>query len=484
MNGGPRRQRGQVLLLLTLTFVPIVLMIAYLFNTGELLARKQKLQNAADAAALAQANYMARSLNVMAMNNVAISQTLAVDVLFASLAPALASLISQELAVGGPIISAAAACAGPQALVPPCPYLLARFIAFGIASAYFDSLAAIGGDVILKLQFPGGHIWAYAALSDNLANQFPDVSRVLQSDLSTNNGVLADTRLVLLGSTVGTQANDLGTELPVTHVDWEHPDLFNLNSDWDEGKNRQLLYNAGLSGTRPDFSKKLQAWNYQFHGYPFNTGPYAADRDNLYDYYNGVLKALAVAIPEWTPGVVESKDKADQCWKNATTQAPPNEPSVVIVFVLPWGCESTSSTIGLPLLPGIYGFRPQQAPDQWPGVIDLIALTHAQRAGGPIAPQYFNAVPGEMFGIARARVYNATAADLYSSDWRATLTPVFPTRIDSPHVDDCCGPYYIQDGGQGGGSDGAVDELVQLFPVLSGSTTWLSKDDWRAMLTR
>lgn len=52
-------------------------LVAYVFNSGRQTARRVAMQNAADAAAAAGSGWVARSLNLVAMNNVAISRHLA-----------------------------------------------------------------------------------------------------------------------------------------------------------------------------------------------------------------------------------------------------------------------------------------------------------------------------------------------------------------------------------------------------------------------
>ena len=58
--------------------IPLVLLMAYVFNGGYLVAQKTKLQNTADTAALMEATWTARTLNIMSMNNTALTQSQAI----------------------------------------------------------------------------------------------------------------------------------------------------------------------------------------------------------------------------------------------------------------------------------------------------------------------------------------------------------------------------------------------------------------------
>ena len=74
----PRRgQSGQVLVVLLLGIVVLASLIFYVVNVGHAINEKVRMQNAADAAAVAGAVWMAKSFNIIAMNNVAQSRMIA-----------------------------------------------------------------------------------------------------------------------------------------------------------------------------------------------------------------------------------------------------------------------------------------------------------------------------------------------------------------------------------------------------------------------
>jgi hypothetical protein len=71
---------GQVLWFFVLTIAALVMLVAFVFNTGKQVTRKIEMQNAVDTAAISGATWVARGLNVMSMNNVAMTQTFALIV--------------------------------------------------------------------------------------------------------------------------------------------------------------------------------------------------------------------------------------------------------------------------------------------------------------------------------------------------------------------------------------------------------------------
>jgi len=71
------RSRGVVIVIALLSTILIAGLIGYVFNTGRHAQLKIETQNAADATAVGGAGYVARSFNLVAMNNVEISRLIA-----------------------------------------------------------------------------------------------------------------------------------------------------------------------------------------------------------------------------------------------------------------------------------------------------------------------------------------------------------------------------------------------------------------------
>ena len=73
-----RRQRGQILVIILLGTAVLASLIFYVINVGDTINTKVAMQNAADSTAIAGAAWMAKSFNIIAMNNVAQSRMIAI----------------------------------------------------------------------------------------------------------------------------------------------------------------------------------------------------------------------------------------------------------------------------------------------------------------------------------------------------------------------------------------------------------------------
>jgi len=71
------RRSGQILVIALLSMTLLVAVIFYVYNLGDQVNKRMALQDAADATAISGSAWMARSLNVVAMNNCAQSRVLA-----------------------------------------------------------------------------------------------------------------------------------------------------------------------------------------------------------------------------------------------------------------------------------------------------------------------------------------------------------------------------------------------------------------------
>ena len=78
-------ESGQYSVIALFGAVPFAMLLVQILNVGSLSMDRMKAQNAADAIALTHANWTARSLNVVAMNNTTMSQTITVGVTSAAL---------------------------------------------------------------------------------------------------------------------------------------------------------------------------------------------------------------------------------------------------------------------------------------------------------------------------------------------------------------------------------------------------------------
>ncbi|MCD4699198.1 MAG: hypothetical protein K8R91_01320, partial [Phycisphaerae bacterium] len=67
---------GQVLVVLLLGITLLAGLIFYVINVGDQINRRQAMQNAADSTAVSGSAWMARSMNIIAGNNVAVTRML------------------------------------------------------------------------------------------------------------------------------------------------------------------------------------------------------------------------------------------------------------------------------------------------------------------------------------------------------------------------------------------------------------------------
>lgn len=79
-------ERGQLIPLFMLGIMTLVFLVTMIINTGRQMNDKTLVQNGADAVVITHANWVARSLNVISMNNAGITQAFSTAVLAAALA--------------------------------------------------------------------------------------------------------------------------------------------------------------------------------------------------------------------------------------------------------------------------------------------------------------------------------------------------------------------------------------------------------------
>ncbi|HHH75793.1 MAG TPA: hypothetical protein ENL03_02055, partial [Phycisphaerae bacterium] len=65
-----QQRRGQVLMIILIGMVLMSGLIFYVYNLGSQVNQQVDMQDAADATAISGAGWMARSMNLIAMNNV------------------------------------------------------------------------------------------------------------------------------------------------------------------------------------------------------------------------------------------------------------------------------------------------------------------------------------------------------------------------------------------------------------------------------
>ena len=259
MNAGPagflhRDEGGAIAPLMILLFLFFLYWIVSVFNTGQLSVDKSRVQDGADVAAMVHADWTARALNTMTMNNVALSQNLVALVASATVLEAELDLGARALETGTTIIEMSAICDG----FPPClAYYAAR------AAPAFATIAQLYEyerryDAHHGIEVASETIAALNRMNDDLVRSMPRVAGdAIRVSLAPND---IDSVFVYKpcehGDGCGSTAL-LGRDLPVrTGL-------------------RELAYlelcDAAANGS--DGSSRL---NYEKLGYPRNKGPLKA----------------------------------------------------------------------------------------------------------------------------------------------------------------------------------------------------------------
>jgi hypothetical protein len=399
---------------LALVLIPITLAIAYLFNTGELLERKIKVQNAADAAAMSQATAMARALNVMSMNNVAIAQSLSISTVLAALRLSILDMEQYLIREGitdtyGTVTSCSLCAVPPYVACVACAKYALSLAAVITAAIEMGPYAVAVHQALPQFQ---QNMRAYASYNDHLESGFAAYSSRLQANLAAANGLSRPPRLQIIGWSNSPGAigqNFDRTGLPVTRVSGIPSDTSILST-----VQRFALNQAGLKGTQR--RSLLVARNFLDHGYAEGTGPYPVARDDVVDSSRWRLAQTLAKLTGWTPYSSQTspptKDTVDRCWNTAS-----------LLAIVPEACLPVA--VGLPPIINLWGIaaNPGISDLSAIGVYDILVLASSARPTGVVAGARFpNAVPGT-YAIAKARVFNAVNPDLYSQDWRAVLVP-------------------------------------------------------------
>jgi hypothetical protein len=471
-----RRQRGQIVWLMVLCAIPIALGLGYLFNSAELMSRKVRAQNAADAAALSQATWMARSMNVMATNNVAFVQTEAILVANSAVELTVTDLFEYQMQEGATQgARAISTCPGIPYTAVACAKAIYKLIQLYLSARAMENLVALA-TAAGKL---GRDADAFAQSNDELANNFWRFSADMQRSLAQANG-LTDPPLI---SPVVWDENQnegernvlrgelMSTGLPVERIDWGHGvdmPADRLAQIWKllrpvqsmgyEAQHRELFFSVGR--------------NFKDHGYSDQNGNPSDDGDEIGPWAmarNDVKDALEKAEDhaknaDWDARWSEEDPEYDDCWDSASTF-----PSVPVAFDVGIPCVE-GALVNPDRMAYLYGpAAPENGDwDAW-GVTDVLALTKSTRARNFVAPKRFVNKLSAAYGIAKARVYTATAPDLYSSDWHATLVPTLS---------------YDGDGGLPPEFRRALDRLVNREPGLANYMNRFRDEELALVLSR
>lgn len=373
-----RDDRGQVLPVLMVAMLALAVFVSLLFNTGQQTLARRQVQDAADAIALSEAAWVARSLNVMAMNQVALTQSFAINVVSSAMLPTL----TEGLVRAGQKLEEYIACCdtvlGCLVCGPAGIDLIARTLV-PLVQLYGDALPIVRDSASLAR--------ALSDMNQDLVQQFPGFSRELARSLAQDNGLGDEAPILYAGH--GSQAGSGELGLPVAA---------------ETLSDLPTLYLAGTSGTPPSLGL---FWNYQAHGYPRGTGPYPLARDSAEAALAPPLNAMA-GFPHFVdPGLLARfQEQVETVWKAASlARMLPIPPTPVRIF--------KPKNAPLPVTS-----PSQRQRNQW----SLLAVVRRQESVVAAASRFDNA-PGAAYAYAQAEVVSDMNYDLYTQQWRAKLVP-------------------------------------------------------------
>ncbi len=415
-----RDEHGQIVPMFILGLVSLVMLIVMLLNTGQNIVNRTEVQNAADAAAITQASWTARSLNVMAMNNVALTQAFAVSVVSAVLnatAIELEGHASLRLVEYGEKASApCAACLATGGLsCIPCGWYVFKAEKI-IEKVMWPTGKIIDENFSLPSRF-GNLAIAFSDMNDHIASSFPDFTDGIQRGIADEN----DVDPPLFYPPAPSRGSNLSaTPLPVEDSD-PLLDVFPILTTKLPPKWR--LCSAGEYGTHGlplgiiDYFE-----NFIEHGYQRDEGPYTIARNNADQRISKPLEAIA----GWLHRHPRYRGE-QQRGNNEFTRT--LEPLWQTMCSLRW---RPSGEIPIPPPPSLSLYRitvrpnppyPDTRSQETRDGLSLVAFTR-RRARAAVVPGRFANPPSATYAYAQAEVYTEQAAhDLFTQDWRARLVP-------------------------------------------------------------
>ena len=420
--------------------IPLVLLIGFVFNTGEHVSSKIKTQNAADAAAMTQATWAARSLNVMSINNTAMAQTYSVTVVGLAVHSVIieaTKLIVEEQEDIAKMFSDCAKLPFPaNAVCALYPAAREAYLLLSIMPRYWRITEDLGGGnfaegLIAKKIYEFSDITqALSVMNEEIVNNFPEYTKTVSKEVAKINGLTDVPRFYAgyYGDNVAKNEKYYTTGLPVRKVDI-------LNGIGQSLLGIAILKSTADKGThRPPTSLTQRYHNYKRHGYQTGKGPHIVARDQskkAVDELTGKKTGLAqpeIAIPPG-PGKKVNKDFTDTekpCWDVLASGQ-----------FLPLTCFQGAPIPRFPRLT-VYELEEDFA-DQvignfvWSNSdnLSILAFVQRERFGSAIFPSKFTSPPNAEFAYAQAYIFNEKHPDLQSQYWKALLKPSTLLESDS-----------------------------------------------------
>lgn len=439
-------RRGQIAPLAVIGMIPLVMLLALIFNTSEQIVDKTRAQNAVDAAVITQATWTARSLNVMSMNNVALTQSHAINVIGATLLPELIELsvasvkkFKEHLQNGQRCVQAASAC-GPfaAACVAGCVVVFGGLLAH-LVIVVIKPLIDIWQDLNIPVadflfkpvdlltggspDLPDGTtalgiISDFAQMGQALADMNAYVAKESKTfaeqtvtSVSERNGLspLKDTLFLYAA-----YSKDDPFGLPVEEVAFGPKGSGGNVTSLASGIGREIC-KTGYWGTvffDPTGSLLSVDFNFQEHGYEWKKGPFEVGRSSV----SAAIKKPRDALTSFPHFGDKPKARFDDLIKVSY----PAACSLRQFVKFPNGIVGTFvpyRVAGDPGARGVFSYNDRDSRDTW----SLFGVGKMRRPDATVMSNWFVNDPDAVYATAQAEVYNGVWYDLYTQDWHAKL---------------------------------------------------------------
>lgn len=409
--------------------------MAATLNTGQVAYDKIRVQNAADAIALAHAEQAARDLNVMSMNNTGLTQMLVVSAVSFTLAETIADIEARAALAQLQIARSAVRC-GPN------KFCLAAHAA---AAAQVASVQIAAAAIFARYRPDRGFstsqrlIDAFNRMNDFLVRSFPRRSGELVRLLLDENGADAVFVYPPCSSGGGSECRgglNEGGDLPVSR----------------QGMGALAAYREVCVGAEQGSDGQGRT-DFLAHGYPQGRGPYTAggssSNPHLRDHVNR-QSGLSALLPffgeatlkgwDWLIGFStppKYRDRQRGSENDFTTKMNRNwsivcNPAGGLVANIAGSILRLPQPYWLNGRPAVASALPSSLGAAAQDMEELQYLVFvAQDRGLRVNPEDFRERDDPYHAYAQAMVYNTQSYDLFTSKWKAKLVPAsFMDRPD------------------------------------------------------
>lgn len=475
-----KRQSGAFMPFIMLTIIPFTLVIGMVFNTGAMIIRKEKTQNAADAASLSQATLTSRSLNLIAMNNTAITQVFAIHILGQAAIVPFLEMTKGEIKEGVEIISRTAQWAtyiGPCATPPFIGCIPLAGIGVEVALRAYHHIQNIfkplnvirddlGGFTFKKVREFGKLSKALGEMNQRINTEFPGSALKMQQQIAGINGLAYFPRMISAYTDVRRLKADqryITTDLPIETV--------NISDPASLVKGMLPIKLTGELGSNA-FPK--QRANFKAHGYKNGKGPYAiaqpiAKREmkKIRDALNA--KRIAYPAPPPSSGGILWPDEKIKSNYSSLLDASWNAQTIVQATILP------PATIKVHVLRkdflGAFGNLLGVEKVLYDGdKLSIFSVVADKAARGPVFQSRFNNTPGVVYAYSQAEIYNPVYPDAYTQDWHAKLRRSSMLEKSKFRDKIQAGIAHKRQDDASGNGDSIFDPLKTVLASLSSST--------------